>query len=488
MRIFFLYLSLITGFSSAWAQKTTLVGKADAVYFGKEIRLVGYDDNLSDREVVLARDTVRPPGFFTFVLQMKYTRPLFIRCGNKQAVIYAEPGKTYKLGLLKADSSIIETVGGLIPVNLVFMNSDSAELNYLISRCDERLNELLKSEKGTAVKDQRPNDLKPDSMERKKNQNYRLLKKIDSLENVLRAELKYAKQDYFHTYRMYTFAKAKLPLMSGQAAWKEFLKGRPILYEHREYMEFICAFYESELEHKLYTHPVIGVVNANEDCLKFRDLVKHSVYTPNDTLKELSALVLLRLAQSIKQYNKDRLCRTISRAAAEYKHPYHMVMAGNLSFVYCRMIPGSDLPLMHFRDIQGNERTLKEFGDRYIYVMFWRSDISVCEEHMRQIPELKRKYGQKIAFVAVWLDEDAGTVKALMKKYPKADWETFFPSPGGEVQELFNVRGVPIYFLINPFHRLSLSPAPEPGLEIEKKFDEVKKKGNKAFLPGQKEN
>lgn len=465
-----------------------MVGKADASYFGNEIVLVGYMDHLSDREKILSRDTLKAPGFFTFKTFLNYTQPLFIRCGNKQAVIYAEPGKTYKLGFLRQDSAAIETIGGMIPVNLVFMNGDSTELNYLIARCDERLDNLLRLEKGKAVKDQHPKDMKPDSLERKKNQNFQLLKKIDSLENKLRAELKYATQDYFHTYRMYTFGKAKLPLMSGQAAWKEFLKGKPVLYEHREYMEYLCAFYESELEHKLYTHPVIGMVNDNEDCLKFRDLVKHSIYTANDTLRELNALVLLRLANTIKQYKRDRLCSTISRAAGEYKHPYHKLMAENLSYVYCRNIPGADIPDLKFVDLMGRDRNLYEFKDNYIYLMFWHSDIAVCEEQMRQIPELKRKYGLKITFISVYLDKDMKAVKELMKKYPKADWETFLPTPGSETLELFNVKGVPLYFLINPFHRLSLSPAPEPGLDAEKIFDEIKKKGNKAFIPGQKEN
>ncbi len=489
MRLSLIHILLLV-FSVASAQKVKIVGKADPVYFGKEISALIYSDYISEREMILDTDSVNKPGFFSLEFTLNTTSHLLLRVGNIQGVMYAEPGKTYKIGFVKKDSTQIVAIGNIVPIQLVFMDADSTDLNYLIQLVDTKINGILERHRGEVVKDQRPKDIKPDSLEIKKNQNNVLLKKLDTAEIRMSMLLRRQRNSniYFKNYFLYSFALAKLPLIGSKRAWETYIAGKPVLYHHKEYMNFIHAFYETELEGKLYTSNMINAINENESFSEFKNGIKHPVYTPNDSLTELATLIMLKTAYNIKNYKKPALCNTISRYAIELKPAWHKSIATNLYQSICRLVEGAEIADQKLLNRFGKTLSLNGYKDKFVFLMFWRSDIAVCEEQLRAIPELKKKYGHKIVFISVFIDENEKDAEKLLKKYPGVNWEIIYGAKNKTMAEYFRVKAVPLYYLVNPFNRLLLSPAPEPGLDLEKIFNEVTKKGYKPFVPGQKEN
>jgi hypothetical protein len=486
-RIKLIFFLIFAGLNQSQASEARLAGKADPEYFNREIIAWTPGDPVSHFEKIIGRDTISSKGFFSFTFKLDHTIPLYLRTGNVQARLYIQPGKKYKIGLLKKDPSVTGTFGNPAPVELVFMDADSTELNFLIREVDNAINKLLSKQKGSPIADQRPTQLKKDSVELKTPQNLKLLHKIDSLEKELSGLLKISSDPYFKKYFASAFGITRLPLLSGKTFFEKYLKGQGADLSHFENTWMWSRYFEAEFESRLYGQKAIGIIQS-ENLKEFSALLKSKYFVLTDTLRDLQTLTLLSAALNIKNHKKENVCRMTQSLKGESAISLIQAFCENLSRKSCSLIPGAHAPQFSLPDKNQVFNTIPTKDQKHTYLIFWRSDIKECEELFFFIPELKKKYGAKINFVAINMDPKPDDMSKFLQRYPKYDWLFLYGGNDLSLTAIYQVKAFPLCYLVNTFGRFSHSPAPEPGAELEKIFEDIRKKGQKGFLPGQKEN
>ena len=96
---------------------------------------------------------------------------------------------------------------------------------------------------------------------------------------------------------------------------------------------------------------------------------------------------------------------------------------------------------------QDNVR-LSDFKDKVVYLDFWASWCAPCRKTFPWMNELQTKYGKDgLEIVAVNLDQKKRDADAFLAKVP-ANFKILL-DPGRGVGRLYNLKGVPMSFLID---------------------------------------
>ncbi len=110
---------------------------------------------------------------------------------------------------------------------------------------------------------------------------------------------------------------------------------------------------------------------------------------------------------------------------------------------------GQPAPNFTLTDINGNKVSLSDFAGKVVYLDFWASWCGPCLQQIPSARELKKRMeGKDVVFLYVSLDEDQ---EAWKKKVAEEKLEgVHLNAPGlqQEVAKLYNVRGVPTFFII----------------------------------------
>lgn len=98
--------------------------------------------------------------------------------------------------------------------------------------------------------------------------------------------------------------------------------------------------------------------------------------------------------------------------------------------------------------------------------------------------ELKKKYGRDVEFVSISVDKDYKTMQKFLSKKKDYDWVFVHYGNQPEVKELYNVQGIPVYYLVDPDGIIIQSPAYRPSGKIEETFMNIssgKKSKRKSY-------
>ncbi len=127
---------------------------------------------------------------------------------------------------------------------------------------------------------------------------------------------------------------------------------------------------------------------------------------------------------------------------------------------------GQPAPNFTLTDINGNQVSLSDFAGKVVYLDFWASWCGPCLQQIPSARELKKRMeGKDVVFLYVSLDEDQD---AWRKKVAEEKIEgVHLNAPGfqQEVAKLYNVRGVPTFFIIGQDGLIFDNRPPRPSEE-----------------------
>lgn len=451
-----LLLFLTGGF--ACGQNVTLRGIAGA-HKGKEISVYLYDDLVTYSQSKIDADTVDARGNFELQLAVKKPQVALIRTNSLVGKIYLQPDFIYGIIFPAADSTRFIAGGTEQSVDII-VNGDSTELNARIIDFNMLFDEFWQRHYQSFVVK-------------------KLHRELDSFQLQVNKRYEKVKLSYFRTYVEYSFALMNENTGRHRAFLaKRYLFDKPIEYDNYEYMEFFNQYFKQYLQKQTTTRNgnlILDAINTQGDYRHLDELLKADPVLKNDTLRELVAIKSLFELYYVPHYSKDKIRDMFAQASALTAIPAHKKIVSNILRNISNLLPGTKAPGFELLNARRDTMRLSDYSSRYLYLNFFASWCTDCIEQFKKQEMLRKRYGDKIHFVSVSIDEDTNAFKSFVKQNPGFNWAFLHAGANKEVLSKYNVSAVPVYYLINPQGNLVQSPALKPDEGIERKFDELLK-------------
>ena len=120
-----------------------------------------------------------------------------------------------------------------------------------------------------------------------------------------------------------------------------------------------------------------------------------------------------------------------------------------------KLKPGQPAPDFTLDDLQGQSVSLSDFRGQAVFLDFWASWCGPCIEALPHLEEIKqRTRDQKVVFLNISLDPADEWRQAVAEHGLTG---VHVHAPGGwqsAVAQLYQVRGIPSYFLVGPDGRI----------------------------------
>lgn len=472
MRISLFFLCFIS--LSLAAQNITIKGKAHASLAGKEVVLHDYTDYLSYTKTREAVDTIDANGYFELSYQSHLTKPVQISVGNLTGKLYIQPDFVYGIYFPEKDSAEDKRGDVEIPVDISVYSKDSTELNALIIDFNILYNHLFE-----------------DVYDNKYLSPATIYQRLDSLQAIARKRYKKLEKGYFKDYVEYSIAT----LNANASRNRNFLIARyinkkPVLYDNYEYMEFFNTLFKDYLKVFATSRNGGNIYNSINAFADYKDLwaqFKSDKLIANDTIRELVVLKGLSEFYYSPDFSKSAVLSLIEQFNRDTKIPRHQKMSQTLLQNIYQLQPGAQAPDFRAIDRTGKAVALSDFKGKFVYLGFFSTNSVNSLKEMPKTADLRKKYGDKVVFISISLDDSLQTFKNYLKANPKFDWTILFNNSemnGATARDHYNVKGVPAFFFITPQGQLVQSPAPSPSEGMEYKFKGLFRAKRKDTIPG----
>ncbi|GAB4209234.1 MAG: hypothetical protein Fur0023_21380 [Bacteroidia bacterium] len=474
-------LILITFTQHLVAQNIIIHGNAHPAYLSagcKVARLYTYSDYVTYQEILTDTDSLDNKGRFTLKLYAHLTQPVLIKINNALAKLYVEPPasgiKEYIIKMYPPDSVKVNTNDIMLNANISILTYDTLELNSLIFEFNKIYNKYLEV-----------------AQQKFLNRNV-LFKKLDSILIETKQQFKNIQNPYFQNYIDYTIAELNINATREKNILANiFLLRKPVQVNNYEYMQFFNGFFKDYLISditKQTQQTIYYTVNKSTQIKQLYDYVKDDkLLNSNDTLKELVMIQNLYHFYFNEKFNPYAVQILLEQLLTSTKIDKHKKILQNIIQELNQLKQGTDAPDFKVLTKDSSIFQLYSVGKQHIYLNFFSLKSPNSLKELKEIQFLNDKFGNKVKFISVCVDEDFQAFKDFLKKNPQYKWLfvcNYQPPDDFSAKTKYNIKATPLFFLINTDKTLMLSPAPSPSDGIYYQFQKMfGKKRNANRLP-----
>lgn len=463
--LFSLLLSLITH-----AQNVIIKGLAKTYEF-KEIGVWVNSDYISNIQKQLTYTVIDSSGNFTLEFNSKEIQYITLKIEKNISSLYIEPKGNYELILFPPDSSTYQNPNLEKIIQLSIKLKSKTEINALTMDYDDRFDEFL----GTSYL-----RIKPQLQ-------------IDSFKLSMREFYSTVNNPYFKTYINYTIASIEQKTkISEKKLFAEYLMNKPIIYNNPEYMLFFNAFFKQKIKDFSMTKagaPMGFQINDRGSFAGTMELLKRDSFLQNDTLRELVLIKGMYEAYYDNSFKRPAVVAILQQVVQETIIEEHKRIAQNILNSFSKLKTGTFAPYFELPDKTGLTHSIDELRNKkYVYLMFYDVNCSVCQQQMKIIPSLIKLYGDRITFVSISSDKKIADLKNFQSKNTKYSWLFLYDNSLGKLNKDYEIKSIPSYFLIDPDGKFIQVPAESPDGEIDRTFYDLTKPKAKSHGIGDKIN
>lgn len=440
----------------------TVKGRAHGSYAGKVIQLFTEADYITGIPRKEAQDTIEADGYFELELYTEHTRPVTLKIGQVVSQLYVQPDYVYGITFPQADESFDRKNDAELPVNVSILGADSTELNAMIFDYQEQYNNLFLP----------------------KNNRYLsravLFKLADSLQKICLKRYAQAKNDYFKNYVAYSIASINASLSRGESFLiGNYIVRRPVLYDHYEYMQFFNTCFKgyfNTIAAGRKGQSLYNIINGKASYEQLDAFLKEDRFLKGDTIRELVMLRNLWDLYFSADFSPEAIEAVISQLSLKTTNKAHQKIIANMLAYINKLQTGSPAPDFAARTKDGTIGTLNSFKGRWVYLNFFSTNNLESMRELPKIAALKKKYGDKVLFLSICLDNTLRSYTDLLKANPKYDWPIWFNNEASlkrTAKDNYFVTGTEAYFLISNTGYISQAPALSPSKGIEYKFNQL---------------
>lgn len=457
---FFILVAIIVGAIASKADTipTQLYGN-NAEYAGEIIKVYRYADLITNSKELLCVDTVDKSGDFHLSFKQTETHLVNVPLGIYNTVLYAEPGKQYKVVLppyqpvQKRD--VLNPFFKPVEIYLGLKEADSLDLNFMIAEFNDLYSTYIDSNYNHIFRNP----------------------KTANVDSVIKAiELLFSENSnaFFKDYRKYKYAWLKYVsyMRDYRYVIREYYHNQPFLYQNPAYMDLfnqLFANYLSFYMRKKEGQRLYSDIAMAKSPKFIKETFSNNMVLINDTLQELVLLKGLNDAFYADDFPVSNLLMTLDSVELQSKVLLHRQISENIKTKVLKAKAGYVAPAFELRDKNGVFRHSKEFLANYVYLNFISLESFPCLQDLELLKILHEKHKTDFKIVSVCIDDDFN--KAIKYFNDKGyDWMLLSYRTQKGVTNDYKVRSYPSYYLIDPEGKLKLSPALSPGENFELQF------------------
>jgi thiol-disulfide isomerase/thioredoxin len=466
------FFALLSG-HQAIAQNITVRGIAPA-FKGQVISLIAAQDFITFTPHLESQDTVDLDGRFELNMQSKYTMPVSIKIGKVRGDLYVQPDFVYGVTFPEPDASALRKNEAEVPVNIGIIGADSTELNALIFDYQRLYNRIFSAPDDRFIS------------------RAHLFKLADSLQLACNKRYATVANDYFRNFITYQVALVNASISRGEKLLiSAYVLNKPILYHHYGYMQFFNSCFKgylSALASQQRGESMYHIINTNASYESLFDFLRRDPLIQGDSLRELILIRNLWDFFYSAEFSPDAVKAVTSQLNTRTGNEEHQRITSAMLARFSNLQEGSEAPGFSAIGRDSKPVTLSALKGRWTYLNFFSTSSLNSMKEMPKIAELRKKYGDKMNFVSVCVDDSLKTYQKYLRANPAQNWGIWFDgnkTADGKAKEKYGIAGGEGYFLISPGMLFAMSPALSPSAGIEKRFNvlfKVRKKNTKTGI------
>ena len=391
-------------------------------------------------------------GAFDFSFPLETTTYAFADIGQFRGYIYLSPGQEYHIKLPPfqplSQAQKLNPFFRPEPVVIGILNEDSNGLNACIRDFDQAFGDKLRQ---YAVKLITTKD-------RTLTQSI-----IDSLEAQFASE-----STFFQQHKHFSYAS--LALLSSrnkeQDVIKKYFSDFPVAFNLPGYWISFKEIFSG------YCHPFFSQYKF-QSPLSYRaivDSIKTKEIFRQQALAESLALWIIYESYHEKLLSKTLILHLLKQSTEQTGIKPIKEMADALYRRIKILMEGEKAPDFRLPDFAGREKSLKDFSGKFVYLNFIHTDNFGCRKDLKLLKKINDSFKRDLEIVTVVIDEDFEKAARYIKQQKDMDWQFLYFAMQGNLINDYNVQAVPLYYLISPDGKLSISPAPAPSENFSDAF------------------
>ncbi len=432
------------------AQNVQIDGKIDG-FNGKTIKVGVYADYFTYTKKELGRQSIEN-GSFEFSLGLKSTSQVYIQVEDKSTSFFAEAGKKYTINL-SYDAATNQGRAYDKSLNIAIVNEGATSLNAKIKQFNKEYQDFFSKNYRSFV-----------IGEAKEEINLFIQK---AQENTI-----YQSPEFLKQYVRYALANLKdINKESKSKLVEEYLVDQKVLFTHKEYMNFFQQLYQKDFEMLMLKKegvPIKKAIMVEKDLPKTLELIGAEKGFKS---KELIELYLLNglyetYHESIIEVESNQAF--LKKLSKEASTANNQQLAKNILTAVSLYQKGSAAPYFALKDSQGNVKKLTDYSGKLLYLNFWAKWSIPSLREMKLMQKLQEEYGDNVQFVSINLDENPSINKSEKERNGYA-WDLLYGGEDYDLREKYEVKTVPLYFLIDAEGKMEQIFAPNP-VQMDKIF------------------
>nr|WP_321407513.1 TlpA disulfide reductase family protein [uncultured Carboxylicivirga sp.] len=442
----FLYLTNVT------AQKNVVIKGKAPEYATYSLVLETMNNPISSEMQDLLVIKVDEEGNFYETFELDHITNASLDVGRYRGNIYLEPGKTYELVLPpfqpRTDAERFNPF--FIPEDVILgiANSESQELNKNIVEFDEAL-QLLYNANAKQIFTR--GDTK------------KALSIINELDSVFPSK----KGSYFYQYKQFAYADLKSIAYKNQKrrVIKEVFTDEKLDVTIPSFKTAISTIFSNFFTTYFSNSQGDSLKNAFVNQAGF-DTLSYILQTdPLFAKPELAEIALLKGLYDAfysGRYDEAHIINLFNQAEKVGSSETIRELAIGLHKKVIKLRAGTMAPSFTLYRLDGKEKSLSDYLGHFVYLSFIHTQNHACKQDLQLLEVISKRMKRDVKLVTIILDEDPTDAVEMIKEN-KYKWDFLHYALMPKVVLDYNIKALPVYYVIDPEGKLRLSPAPAPG-------------------------
>ncbi len=232
------------------------------------------------------------------------------------------------------------------------------------------------------------------------------------------------------------------------------------------YQSYATNYYTAQLSAQGYSNNIAyNPSTQTEDrsqAFRQTDSVLQILYTkaPPKTAELVAGRIL---AAGAKSWKLEELEQRVAGYKKRYPKGNGVKTLEHIIYEAKKFSPGQPAVDFTFTTLDGKEMKLSDLKGKVVYMDFWASWCGPCKGEMPHAKKIKEHFQDKdVVFLYVSIDDKEDAWKRGIEAMSISGVHTRTPGWGGPIAQLYKIRSVPAYFLIDKKGNFALDHTPRP--------------------------